>query len=462
MTTPNPEAATDGTVDPGTPTAQPSNQDLVPDPAVEVNIDDVIDAAAQLLSQRLGGTQKISDYQRLQGSGQAIVLRIKLAPTPYFDARTAVVKYIVDTGSSLDKILLMREIVAYQFTTSLQTEVRPGPYLIAHDLDQRLLIISDSGDGDTFAQLLESAVPGLRIEILRSLGEAIGKMHASTAMLEANFDILTRRMMQKTAMMSQEFNRSRRLLSIAIPVGAELLHRHGLPLPPVVAEFAADAQRRLTHGQHRAFTPFGITPDNIIVADRPQFLDYENAGFYDCAFDLASVIAGFPQYLLSSEISDDETDVFIDAWVPEVAKLWPNVQNRDRLHARIITALVGWSLMSLCLLNWRLLALTDFEGQDELADLDAITGLSPDAIAEHLFTSSCTILGKGPVNDAFGALEPEYAQWREFQLLALQDLIETFEALARFARREGDTRFPVVAAYVDQVLEALRGFNDGN
>lgn len=118
--------------------------------------------------------------------------------------------------------------------------------------------------------------------------------------------------------------------------------------------------------------------------------------------------------------------------------------------------------MSLCLLNLRILALSDFEGQDDLADLDAITGLSPDAIAEHLFASSCTILGNGPFNSGTSELPPEYAQWREFQLLALQDLIETFEALARFARRDGDTRFPVVAAYVDQVLEALRDFNDGN
>ena len=31
---------------------------------------------------------------------------------------------------------------------------RPGPVLLAHDVEKKILVITDAGDGDTFAELL--------------------------------------------------------------------------------------------------------------------------------------------------------------------------------------------------------------------------------------------------------------------------------------------------------------------
>lgn len=311
----------------------------------------VVDTAEKLLSQRYGGNQKLSEIKDLGGSGIAVVLRARVAPSPFLQQRSVVIKYMPVTDLLYDKSTLLREIVAYQFTTSLSEEVRPGPVLLAYDVDQRLIILSDSGDGDTFADLLDTHDEQLRVSILRNLGEAIGKMHADTASKEQDFQILLKRMFAKYPDVQALFGYRERLLMASMTVGLELLSRAGIQISQTVRDFAEDAGRRLMSGQHRAFTPFDLSPDNIIVSDRTHFLDYEWAGFRDATFDVACVIAGFPQFLFSQPITDDEADVFIESWVHEVGKIWPNVNNSTRLSARIVTAMVGWALTSLSMMH---------------------------------------------------------------------------------------------------------------
>ena len=108
--------------------------------------DSIIAAAEDILTRRYGGTQKLSEVTRLSGSGLAGVYRVKVATNPFLQHRSIVVKHAPETGYALDDAAFLREIVSYQFTTSLSSEIRPGPVLLAYDTDARMLIISDAGD----------------------------------------------------------------------------------------------------------------------------------------------------------------------------------------------------------------------------------------------------------------------------------------------------------------------------
>ena len=144
---------------------------------------DVIAAAEGILTRRFGGAQELVDATRLPGSGLAGVYRAKVATNPFLQHRSVVVKYSPLVGDPLEDAAYLREVVAYQFTTSLSEEVRPGPVLLGYDVDKRIIIITDSGDGDTLDSLLAESTAEERVNVLRSFGSALGRMHAGTACL---------------------------------------------------------------------------------------------------------------------------------------------------------------------------------------------------------------------------------------------------------------------------------------
>lgn len=405
----------------------------------------IISAAEELLTKRYGGSQSLTDWDRLVGSGAAVVLRARVASSPFFPNRSVVVKYIPPTGRLIDESTLMREVVSYQFTTSLNADVRPGPVLLAYDVEQHLLVISDSGDGDTFAELLERHENDVRIGILRNLGEAIGKLHVGTAAKEQDFNILLHRMLVKHPEVQPMHGFRERLLRLNIGVGITLVEQAGIAVPDVVKSFAQEAMRRLITGQHRAFTPFDLSPDNIIVADRTEFLDYEWAGFRDAAFDVASVIAGFPQYLFARPISDIEADIFIESWVQQVGDMWPNVRNTPRLHARILTALIGWAFSSVTMMYLG----SSSEAYEELfhkVGTEKAAAFDVEEIVKEIAATGDILLG---------TFISDTSEDADLVALLRQDLYETFEALNRFAQRESDSRFPVVANFAQAVVDLL-------
>lgn len=385
---------------------------------------EILSIAENLLSERFGGAQKLLDNQELSGSGHAKVIRAKVASSPLLQHRSVILKYIPDSEDFLDDASLLREVVAYQFTNSLAEDIRPGPVLLAHDITRRILVITDSGDGDTFDSLLATKEVELRAQILRNLGRALGKMHAGTAGREKDFHILLSRMLRAhpdTAELQELRDHS---LVESIRIGAELLNHVGLQVPATVAELSEQAQRRLDSGQHRAFTPFDLSPDNIIVAERTHFLDYEWAGFRDATFDVACVVAGFPQYVGSLPISDDEADLFIEAWVQEVRSLWPNVTNEERLHNRIVAALIGWAMAGVSLMCF-----------GSLSNAMALEHEEDQVI--HLLRT------------------PDEGPFSTEEEIMRRDLYETFEALGRFAARGTDSRMPEVAHFARSVADRL-------
>lgn len=415
--------------------------------------DAVLAAAEDILTRRYGGSQKLTDASRLSGSGVAGVYRARVTTNPFLQHRTVVVKHSPETGYALEDAAFLREVVSYQFTTSLQSGVRPGPVLLGYDLRARTIIISDSGDSGTLATLLEQADEDQHTQILRSLGTALGRMHAGTAGKEAQFDVLFRRLTRENMRENASENTGAeqvqqlrdRLLAHRIRLGLEMLRQAGIDVPNEVRVTAANIQNRLLRGGLRAFTPFDLSPDNVIhTGEGLQFLDYEWAGFRDASFDVAFVVAGFPLYISPRAYNDVAAQAFIDAWLREVRGTWPALNNEDTLHARITGAMIGWALSSLSVLNTAALAElvaadTELAAEFESAGVDIVDDVEdaePEALGDVLRPAS-----QGPFT-------PEEAVIR-------QDLRETFNALAGYAGTGSDPAYLVIADFARRVAGRL-------
>ncbi|WP_018295614.1 phosphotransferase family protein [Corynebacterium lubricantis] len=410
--------------------------------------EEIVNVAEDLLTRRYGGGQKLHDVTPLSGSGNANVSRARVANNPFLPHRTVVLKHSPITGDKVEDAAFMREVVSYQFTTSLAEEVRPGPVLLAHDFDQRLLVISDSGDGDTFADLLAESDPEKRIQILRNLGTSLGKMHSGTAGKEDAFNILLSRMLRNQGDAKGMQDLRERLLDFGMESGLEVLEKSGFEVPAAVAKEVPRIQDRILHGQFRAFTPFDLSPDNIIVAERTIFLDYEWAGFRDVSFDLACVVGGFPQYLSNRPISDDEAEAFVEAWSREISGVWPSILNEDVLHESITTALIGWALSSVTLMYYGSLSRTLVYSDRAQQTLD----LSETEI-DYLGVNHESTLQMEHTGEL---LRPaESGGFSEEELMIRRDLYETFEALSRYAANGRATRYTVVSEFAKSVAERL-------
>ena len=202
------------------------------------------------------------------------------------------------------------------------------------------------------------------------------------------------------------------MLENRIEEGVDIIRQMGIDVPADVAAVAQTVQVRMLHGGSRAFTPFDLSPDNIIFAERAQFLDYEWAGFRDVVADIAGVIAGFPQYISARPISEHETAVFVEAWVAEVGDVWPSVLNHDTLQARITAALIGWAFFSASLLEY----------------VRGVENAAGD--------------GEAPEDEA------------EARVIR-RDVAGTFDALARYAATGTEPTYAVTAGFARRVAEQL-------
>lgn len=371
---------------------------------------EIIATAVAVLNHRYGGQQQLTDPEELSGTGATTVLRLRVANNPVFPHRSVVVKYSPESNDEVDDAAFLREVVAYQFTTSLSEDVRPGPVLLGYDIERRVLILSDAGNAETFADLLEQSDDEARVRLLRNLGTSLGKMHAGTAGAETSFNILLARMVRSIEGAREIQIQREAMLENRIQEGLDIVREMGVAVPADVAAVAETVQVRMLHGGSRAFTPFDLSPDNIIFSERAQFLDYEWAGFRDVIADIAGVIAGFPQYVSARPISEDETKVFVDAWVAEVGGVWPSVLNHDTLQARITAALVGWAFFSASLLEY--------------------TRVADDGVTESA---------------------EEEAEARSIR----RDVAGTFDALARYAQSGTEPTYAVMATFAREVSERL-------
>lgn len=410
--------------------------------------DQIIAYAEAVLTHRYGGQQHLTEPEVLSGSGTTVVLRARVATNPFLSHRSVVVKYLPAAGDPLDDAAFVREVVAYQFTTSLSEEVRPGPVLLGHDLDKRVIILSDCGDADTLETLLETSEGDDRVRLLRNLGTSLGKMHAGTAEAEDGFNILLSRMVGSIEDARETQALREGMLENRILEGVEILRRAGLAVPAEIEETAETVQLRLFRGGTRAFTPFDLSPDNIIYAERTQFLDYEWAGFRDVVFDLAGIIAGFPQHLSTRPISDEEAKVLVDAWAAEVSDTWPSLLEAETLHKRIVAALLGWAFFSVSILY--------LEGEETDQGTRYGGGWVVGRTNTHEVVRDPSIHNDDVERGAFILRARDQRGFTSAEKAIRRDVRDTFEALHRYVSALPEPDHADIGEFAEAVMEHLR------
>lgn len=300
-----------------------------------------VHAAERLLSTRAGAPVSLADAEDLGGSGRTTVVRARVAQNPVSMDRTLVIKLL---PAHEDPRSFQREVVSYQYVTALPNESRPGPQLIASDYDRRLLVLSDLGSGQSMKDLLGGSDTVATSRAVSAWGQALGRMHAATIGGEEDFAALLRR--GHATVGADVGERWARRATAAASHGAGLL---GVEVPTVVAEMLAAACALFGGGDHRAFSPSDVGPENIMLNDAGvQFMDYEWGGFRDSTLDIAYAVATFGQHLSAINLDRraDLESALVDAWRSEVEGIWPRLRNDDELNTRLLSGWVLWSWLS--------------------------------------------------------------------------------------------------------------------
>jgi tRNA A-37 threonylcarbamoyl transferase component Bud32 len=303
-----------------------------------------VQAAERILAARAGSRVSLADPEDLGGSGRTEVVRVRVAHNPFSGDRTLVIKVLGD-GDAESSEAFTREVASYKYATALPTESRPGPQLIAFDLSARVLVLSDLGDGKSMTELLGSDDLAATSNAVSAWGQALGRMHAATVGGEGDFAALLR---QGAAGIAVDALRAQ--FESAVRAAPRVIaDTFGLTVDPEVLSSLEKARALFGEGEHRAFSPSDVGPENILINDDGvQFMDYEWGGFRDASLDIAYALVTFHPWLAADNAarSVELETAMLDAWRSEVQGVWPSLGSDRELARKAVLARLAWVWLS--------------------------------------------------------------------------------------------------------------------
>ncbi len=310
---------------------------------IESAVSGTVQAAEQVLSHRFGASVRLAEPEDLGGSGSSTVVRVRVASTPFFLPRTLVVKKYgpVIPGTLGDAFI--QEAVSYQLFTALSADERMCPEMFAHDGAERLVVLEDLGRAPTLADKLLSNDPKAAERALLSWSRSLGRLHASTAGREQDFDALSRRLGATrvtdplASAAHQAFEELPELLSDALGVVTSgAAHRR-----------ARASSWLLDSHSHRAFSPSDACPDNNVITSKGvRFLDFEGGCWRDVLLDAGYLRVPFPSCWCSFTLPAGMTEAMVAAWRAEVRDVWPDLDDDDVLLPGLLDAQLFWVWVS--------------------------------------------------------------------------------------------------------------------
>ncbi|QUQ66831.1 hypothetical protein [Kutzneria sp. CA-103260] len=300
-------------------------------------------AAESVLSRRFGASIRLADPEDLRGSGKSTVLRVRVASTPFSLPKTLVVKSYAEppVGELIDPF--PHEAVSYQLFTALGGEDRICPELIAHDGTKRLIVLEDLGRVPTLAdKLLDHDARGAERALL-AWARALGRLHATTAGREADFDALTRRLGGRPGQ-----DPVARRAKVALAELPEMLQSVlGVTVGEEALAHAHRGGRLLSSSQHRAFSPSDACADNNLITGKGlRVLDFEGGCVRDVALDAAALRIPFPLCGCSFRLPNGMTEAMVAAWRSEVSQVFPDLEDDDVLMPKLLHGQLLWVWLS--------------------------------------------------------------------------------------------------------------------
>ncbi|WP_199440823.1 hypothetical protein [Umezawaea beigongshangensis] len=314
------------------------------DDAAPSEILDAVAAAESVLSNRLGARVGLADPEDLGGTGRSVVVRVRVASTPFSLPRTLVVKRYPPAAADRDSFA--HEAVSHQLLTALPSEERLTPELFAQDNVKRLVVLEDLGRAPRLADKLLGADARSAERGLLSWAHAMGRLHATTAGRDADFDALMRR--QRTQCCQDPVAVDVHTALAGLP---ELLETElAVATSPDALAFALRAGKRFGSSRYRAFSPSTSCPDNHIVTSRGvRFLDFEGGCVRDVVFDAACLRVPFPTCWCGWSLPPGMSEAMLAAWRAEVSSVWPDLEDDAVLLPRLLEAQLLWVWLS----TWR-------------------------------------------------------------------------------------------------------------
>ncbi|HEX8519960.1 MAG TPA: hypothetical protein VF667_10250 [Pseudonocardia sp.] len=296
-------------------------------------------AAERVLSRREGAGIVLADPEDLGGSDRSVVARARVVRNPFSLPRTVVVKhYLADPGADRPDPFHY-EVASCQLFTALPADDRSSPVLIAHDPDARLLVLEDLGRSSTLADKLFGPDPGTAQRCLLGWARALGRMQAATAGRESDFGALLRRQGERA--WRDPMAEDARLALAGLP--DLLAARLGIETSAAALREAHDTVRLLGGTRYRAFSPSDTCPDNNLVTSRGvRFVDFEWGCFRDVVLDAAYFRVPFPACEASFALPPRLSAAMVDAWRAEIAGVWPELDEPQRLARRLLDAQLLW------------------------------------------------------------------------------------------------------------------------
>ncbi len=327
----------------------PETDTAAQSPDIRAEVLATVVAAESVLSKRFGARIQLGDPEDLGGSDRSIVLRVKVASSPFALPRTLAVKRYVHPDGATPRDSWIREAVSYQLFTALSAEDRMCPELFAHDGGTNLLVMEDLGRAPTLSEKLHGTDARAAERALLSWARSLGRMHATTAGREADFDALLRRLSPPV---------TKDPLSIEGPIAINalpgLLRDHlGLDTGEEAMEGARQALGLLETAGHRAFSPSDSCPDNNLITSRGvRFLDFEGGCVRNMMFDAAYLTVPFPSCWCAYALPAGMAEAMLAAWRAEVRVMWPDLGEDAVLLPRLLDAQVFWVWLT----TWHFLA----------------------------------------------------------------------------------------------------------
>jgi hypothetical protein len=296
-------------------------------------------AAERVLSRREGAGIVLADPEDLGGSDRSVVARARVARNPFSLPRTLVVKHYLADPLPDRPDPFHYEVASCQLFTALPADHRPSPVLIAHDPEARLLVLEDLGRSSTLADKLFGPDAEAAQRCLLGWARALGRMQAATAGREGDFGALLRRQGER-AWRDPVAEEARAALA-GLP---ELLATRLQVVASAEATLQAHDTVRLLGGtRYRAFSPSDTCPDNNLVTSRGvRFVDFEWGCFRDIVLDAAYFRVPFPACEASFALPPALAAAMVDAWRAEIAGVWPELDEPDRLRRRLLDAQLLW------------------------------------------------------------------------------------------------------------------------
>ncbi|HJQ46834.1 MAG TPA: phosphotransferase [Amycolatopsis sp.] len=310
-------------------------------------VEAAVKAGEAVLAHRFGSAIALVAPEVLAGSGPATVVRARIATSPFGLPRTLVIKHYPDPPPERAPDPFAQEAVSYQLFTALSAEERMCPELLAHDGTHRVIVLDDLGRAPTLQDKLRGSDARAAERSLLSWARSLGRLHATTAGREADFDALLRRLGGP----GKEQGANPATAYAQLP--ALLADSFGVATPEPVRRFTERACERASSLAYRAFSPADLSPDNnLVTSGGVRFLDFERGRVRNALIDAAHLRVPFVSCAEPLALPAGMSEAMVAAWRAEVSGVWPGLGDNEALDAHLL----DHQVLLLCLETWRALA----------------------------------------------------------------------------------------------------------